>query len=123
MVVIQKVQKLLGEVENEMNEAEKRAKSRAKQQGLMSIISNKWVWCVVELVLVLVLYSYFDSKQSDAYQTYQDVHGVGVTYRQAQSAEWQAVERAENNKILVILAGIAIIGGTVYLAVRDSKKK
>ena len=118
-----KIQKLLQEVENEMSEAEKRTMRKAKQQGFVSIITNKWVWCVIELVLVLVLYSYFDSKQSDAYQTYQDVHGVGVTYGQAQSAEWQAVERAENDKILVILAGIAIVGGTVYLAVRDSKKK
>ena len=112
-----KVQKLLQEVENEMSEAEKRTMRKAKQQGFVSIITNKWLWCVIELVLVLLLYSHFDNKQSEAYVKYQEAAG------RSRTAEWHDVTSARDNKSLVILAGIAIIGGTVYLAVRDSKKK
>lgn len=112
-----KIEKLLSKIEDEMGEAEKRAKSKAKQQGLVNIISNKWVWCLLELIFVFLLYSHFDSKQSEAYQIYQEAEG------RARTAEWNDVESAQDNKTLVIFAGIAIIGGTVYLATKDSKRK
>jgi len=113
-----KIQKLLEEVENEMSEAEKRSKRKAQQQTLSKIISNKWVWCVIEIVFVLLLFFYLDHKESEAYEIYQEAEGRGRV------AEWNDVKSAKTNKILFTLGGVVLIGVTIGLMSReDSNEK
>ncbi len=52
-----KVQILLEEIEDEMTKTEKTAKSKAKKQGFVSFISNKWVWVLIELIVIGILYT------------------------------------------------------------------
>ncbi len=51
-----KIQRLLAEVENEMFEAEKKAKSRQRKDIVKSILTNSWVWCSLPIVVGLILY-------------------------------------------------------------------
>ena len=50
-----KIQKLLQEVENEMFEAEKKAKSTQRKDALTSIIKNKCVWAATPIVIGILL--------------------------------------------------------------------
>ena len=109
-----KIQKLLAEVENEMIEAGKKAASAARKNTFANIIANKWLWCIIEIAIILLAFNHLESKKSEHYQKYQDSFD---------SAAMHDFTSAQENQGLLIIAGIIIVGGTITLAVKDSKKK
>ena len=133
-----KVQKLLGEVERETGEADKRAKTKAKQQGFVSIITNKWVWTAVLAIIFGVLFAVETQKKSEAKARYEDykaqqwAHPDNGNDGSHRSLEFQQII-AEKNKawdesksemrLLYLFLGIVAVGWTASLAVKDSKKK
>ena len=50
-----KVQKLLDEVENEMNEAEKRAKTLARNERIKSFLSSRWFIFLIVVFIMIIL--------------------------------------------------------------------
>lgn len=112
-----KIQKLLLEVENEMIGAEKKATSAARKNTFINIIANKWIWCIIEIIIVILAYNHLESKKSEYYQIYQEAEG------RSRTAEWHDYTSTRDNQALLVIAGIIIVGGTIALAVKDSKKK
>jgi hypothetical protein len=112
-----KIQKLLLEVENEMIGAEKKATSAARKNTFINIIANKWIWCIIEIIIVILAYNHLESKKSEYYQIYQEAEG------RSRTAEWHDFTSTRDNQTLLVIAGIIVIGGTIALAVKDSKKK
>ena len=118
-----KIQKLLSEVESEMDVAEKVAKSKAQKQGIVSIISNKWIWCIVELIVMAAIVMSLSAREAALDEVYHaNIHGRIEYYHKAKHAE------SERNSITlikwcVILGGIAAVFFTGKQAVKDSKNK
>jgi len=133
-----KIQKLLSEVESEMNVAEKAAKSKAKKQGFISFISNKWVWVLIEVAIVAFLYISTSTKIQEAderYHNYRDQLRALPEYNNddsPHSAEYLELEAKEDQAwresnssmdIIYLFFGVVVIGITAKLAINDNKKK
>ena len=128
-----KIQKLLEEVEQEMSQAEKKAKKTAKKQGFISIITNKWVWVLAELVVIgFLLKGYVDANERyEDYYAQQKAHPdysrwgweeTSATYELIVANKEKASSK-ENIYILCIVIGIGVVGFTLKLAIDDNKKK
>lgn len=46
-----KIKTLLAEVDNEMKDAETKIKSAARRKIMVSILTNKWLWCVIPMII------------------------------------------------------------------------
>ena len=46
-----KIKTLLAEVDNEMKDAETKIKSAARRKTMVSILTNKWLWCVIPMII------------------------------------------------------------------------
>lgn len=109
-----KIKLLVREVENEMKNATIIASKDKRQKMLISIFTNPWVWVLIEVIVTIALYSYFNSAQQEAYLFYQYAEG------RSRTAEWNAVESAESNKALVIFFGVvAVIATSIYAKKRN----
>lgn len=132
-----KMQKLLEEVENEMNEAEKRSKRIVQQQTLSKIISNKWVWTAAVAIIFGLLFLVETYKKNEANERYENysaqqwAHPENQVYGGTRSLEYTQIV-AEKNKaydesksimnIVYLILGIGATGFFASLAVKDSKK-
>lgn len=105
-----KIKLLVREVENEIKNATIIASKEKRQKMLISIFTNPWVWVLIEVIVTIALYMYFNSAQQEAYELYQLADG------RPRSAEWNAVESAEENKLLVILFGVGVVIATSIFA-------
>lgn len=104
-----KIKLLVREVENEIKNATIIASKEKRKKMLISIFTNPWVWVIIEVIVAIALYNYFNSAEQEAYEIYQLAEG------RSRSAEWNAVESAGNNQLLVILFGVgAVIATSIY---------
>lgn len=46
-----KIKTLLAEIDNEMKDAETKIKSAARRKIMVSILTNKWLWCVIPMII------------------------------------------------------------------------
>ena len=46
-----KIKTLLAEIDNEMKDAETKIKSAARRKTMVSILTNKWLWCVIPMII------------------------------------------------------------------------
>ena len=136
-----KIQKLLGEVESEMADAERKAKSKAKKEGIVGVVTNKWGWVLIEAIVFGILIVGAANKKSEAnerlialeaqmkaHPDYDKPHyeEKSLEYRQIKAAygkAWDVKKSYENTQRDYTLLGIIVIGATVVLAVIDNKKK
>lgn len=118
-----KIQKLLEEVENEMLNVEKKAKSIAKKKGLLNILKNKWIWCVIEIIVMVIAIMSLSSRASEYDAVYQSKYGGNITaYNEGQHA------KSDRNNMyiyifIVIIGGSAVVYFTGKQAVQDGKKE
>ena len=118
-----KIQKLLEEVENEMLNVEKKAKSIAKKKGLLNILKNKWIWCVIESIVMVIAIMSLSSRASEYDAVYQSKYGGNITaYNEGQHA------KSDRNNMyiyifIVIIGGSAVVYFTGKQAVQDGKKE
>lgn len=118
-----KIQKLLEEVENEMLNVEKKAKSIAKKKGLLNILKNKWIWCVIEIIVMVIAIMSLSSRASEYDAVYQSKYGGNITaYNEGQHA------KSDRNNMyiyifIVIIGGSALVYFTGKQAVQDGKKE
>lgn len=104
-----KIKLLVREVENEIKNATIIASKEKRKKMLISIFTNPWVWVIIEVIVAIALYNYFNSAEQEAYEFYQFAEG------RSRSAEWNAVVSARDNKLLVILFGVgAVIATSIY---------
>jgi hypothetical protein len=62
-----KIQKLLVEVENEMEIAEKKVKALARNKSVKSFFSSRWTWIGMLILVILVLLSLCDWREIGAW--------------------------------------------------------
>lgn len=131
-----KMQKLLEEVENEMNEAEKRSKRKVQQQTLSKIISNKWVWTAAVAIIFGLLFLVETYKKNEANERYENYSAQQWAHPDNKWGSTRSLEYtqivAEKNKaydesksimnIVYLILGIGATGFLASLAVKDSKK-
>ena len=104
-----KIKHLVREVENEMKNATIIASKENRKKTLISIFTNPWVWVLIEVIVIIALYNYFNSAEQEAYGFYQLAEG------RSRTAEWNAVVSARDNKLLAILFGVgAVIATSIY---------
>ena len=135
-----KIQSLLTEVEDEMTNAEKQFVSKAKKQGIISIISNKWIWVLIEIVIFGLLYLNANLKYNTANENYENLRVLQHAHPDYNedwkdpSSEYNEIVSKKNNayderdsysseKGWILFFGIVAIGITGFLAVKDDKKK
>ena len=110
-----KIKLLVREVENEIKNATIIASKEKRKKMLISIFTNPGVWVIIEVIVAFALYNYFNSAEQEAYEFYQFAEG------RSRSAEWHAVESAEENKLLVILFGVGVVIATSIYAMKRKR--
>ena len=114
-----KIQKLLEEVENEMDFTEARLSKEAKKEGYKNLIANKWTWVLIEVVVVAILFFIFKARadylEQDYYSNWAGTSGAMAHYEAASSASSMVAG--------ILIIGIVAIVFTVKLALKDAKKK
>lgn len=109
-----KVQKLLAEVQSESLAAEDNALAIAKKEGIAKLISNKWIWCVIEAIVACIVYMYY----SFQYNYWDEkLQLVGGHY----GHEFVMKQSAGSGKTWTIILAILIIGITGYIANKSQK--
>ncbi len=134
-----KIQKLLAEIDKETYDAEKRMVSIARKNTFVNVIRNKWLWCLIEIVVFGILFSVFSNQASDANKRLDDLrvrqwaHPDDNNHETTKSMEyvqimadknkaWDELKDKDEKKYLVLVLGFVAVGVTAGLAIKGSKK-
>jgi len=107
----EKVRFLIEEIENESRFAEKRAKSAARKQQIKKVLANKWTWCIIEIIIVVIAVIALAARQEYWEIAYEEARGTNRIFQTSENRD-----EIQIIKWLVILSGIVIVGFTGYLA-------
>jgi hypothetical protein len=72
-----KIKALLAEVGDEMHEAENRIKSVERKEAVASLLTNKWFWCSVPIVVGVLLFFWGEFGIEDRI-TKENIQGLGL---------------------------------------------
>ncbi len=118
-----KIQKLLINIEEETLLAEKRAKDNKRKETISKIIRNKWVWCIVEIIIIAIIVMSLNSRESELNGIYESSYGKDITTVNSGRAAKSESDNIALIKWLVILGGIGIVYVTGKMAIKDNEKQ